>query len=252
MDAIKIRDWLVNPKRNFADGKKLYDQFKTSAKLDALLNSKPSFEPGTIQFNILLGELNRIFRIEQQKAPLQQQKAQAAAQQNPEPKKLINTKAITIGEPLTANQRRAASLKITNHDPKVDYNALPPDMKAAFDEIKELSKTLSGLKAITVDKKATPQDRKDAADELCRKNDRRSMLWNQLDAWAANQGIVESKGSATKMGSDEAKVQIKKKRDEINRSIKNNTPKDAKKREAKIKKLEKDIANLEILLNAES
>ena len=247
MEIIKIRDWLVNPKKTFAEGKALYDRFKTSTKLDALLNSKPSFEPGTIQFNILQGELNRIFRIKQQQTP-----DLAAKKTEEKPVSLINTKQITLGEPKSANQRRAESMRIVNHNPAVEYNALPPDLKAAFDEIKELSKTLSGLKAITVDKKATPQDRKDAADELCRKFDKRASLWKQLDDWAAQNNITNPIKGDDIPSKDEIKSQIKKKRDEINRSLKNNTPKDPKKREAKIKKLEGEIVKLEALQNADA
>lgn len=248
MEIMKIRDWLVNPKKTFAEGKALYDRFKTSTKLDALLNSKPSFDPGTIQFNILQGELNRIFRIQQQKAGEKKADIKAVKPQV----KAINIKSIKESMQPSQNQRRAASLRITNHNPAVDYNALPPDLKAAFDEIKELSKTLSGLKAITVDKKAKPQDRKDAADELCRKFDKRASLWNQLDDWAAQNNITNPIKGDDIPSKDEIKSQIKKKRDEINRSLKNNTPKDPKKREAKIKKLEGEIVKLEALQNADA
>jgi len=242
MDAIKVRDWLTNPKSTFTEGRNLYNKFKSSPKLDGMLNSAPSFERGTIQFNILIGELNRIFRILQQRPAYEIKGMEVTG-------RLVNTKAITLGEPQTVNQRRAASMQVTNHNPSVDYNALPDEMKAKFDTIKELSKTIGGLKAVTVDKQASAVDRKDAADELCRKFDTRAALWKELDAWG-KENPADLEGGNPEELSPEKKKAIKKKRDEINRSINNLIPKDEKKREIKIKRLEQEIAEIEANGNA--
>jgi len=242
MDALKVRDWLTNPKSTFAEGRDLYNKFKSSPKLDKMLNSAASFERGTIQFNILVGELNRIFRILQQRTAAEIKIVEVTGS-------LINTKKITLGEPQTVNQRRAASMQVTNHNPSVDYNLLPDEMKAKFDTIKELSKTIGGLKAVTVDKQASAVDRKDAADELCRQFDTRAELWKELDVWGkANPEALE--GDNSEELSPEKKKAVKKKRDEINRSINNLVPKDDAKREAKIKRLEQEIAEIEADGNA--
>lgn len=238
MSNQKIKEWLSNPKREYSEGLSLYNEHKRDSSRDKFFNTPT---PDTIHMNMMLGELARISRILSQNESVAQVKSEEL------PKKVIS-----LGEPLTASQRRARSFKIVNDDPEVDYNSLPDDMKAKFDNIKQLSKTIGGLK-VALDSAENNEDRKKFADDLCTKWDERKSLWAELDAF-----ITEDKKKAkendkipfTEMNQEQLAKAVKLRKDYINRAEKNVTEKNRNKTEKRIKEWESEIDELEKLINS--
>lgn len=238
MSKQKIDEWLSNPKRNYSEGLSLYTEHRRDASSDKFFNTQT---PGTIHMNMLIGELSRITRIISQNEPTAQDK-----------KVEVPGKLISIGDPLTKNQRRAQSFKITNTDPDVDYKSLPDDMKQKFDSIKELSKVIGGLK-VALDAAETNDDRKKFADDLCNKWDERKALWDELDKFIKEerkQTKDNNKIPFTEMNKEQLAKAIKLRKDNINRAEKNVTEKNKAKAENRIKEWESEIDELEKLINS--
>lgn len=252
MEILKIRDWLANPKRKFEEGLKLYDLHKSKTDKDAFFRTQPTFPEGSLQYNILFSEMNRIYRILSQKLE-NNPKPQEAASEPKTPAINTKNKAISLGTPLTANQRRASVIKITNHTPSVDYNSLPLELQSKFNTIKELSKSMAVFKAIASDEKATDADRKTAASNLCQQFDYKKSLWAEIDQWAKLQE-QQKKEELTPgdLSINDLKKEIKIRKDYINRALKNKTPKNAKKIEGRIQAWEFEMEQFQDLLNLKS
>lgn len=231
----KIKQWLNNPEKSFEDGLALYDQVKSDSKKDAFFHTAPTFPQGTIQFNILAGELTRLSRILDQKQP----EIKAVVKEQP-PIKVAKIDDRVI--------KKAQSLRIVGDAPQVKYDELPDEMKEKYDRIKELTKTLGGLFALVNDTQISDNDRKEAANELCNHYDKRKSLWVELDTWADNKN--EKKEEPKALTAPEIKKEIKLRRDNINRALKNKEPKNKARNEKSIKKWTKEIEDLERKLDS--
>ena len=125
-------------------------------------------------------------------------------------------------------------------------------MKAKFDNIKQLSKVIGGLK-VALDSAENNEDRKKFADDLCTKWDERKSFWAELDAF-----ITEDKKKAkendkipfTEMNKEQLAKAVKLRKDYINRAEKNVTEKNRDKTEKRIKEWESEIDELEKLINS--
>lgn len=233
-----VKAWLADPNRTFEDGLKLYNQHKRDSSRDAFFNSQPTFKPGTIQFNILLTELTRIGRILDQLP-------------DPKPEEVIPSKPIRLGSPMSAAERKASALKIENFDSKIDYNSLPDDMKAKFDRIRELSKTIGGLKT-AMDAATENDERKNFAEQLLSSWDERKSLWDELDAWNENQQpnkkSIQPKADFAEMSITQLKKERKTRLDNINRANKN--AKNKQKAKQAIEEWSSEIETIERLIES--
>lgn len=228
-----VKAWLADPNRKFEDGLKLYNQHKRDSSRDAFFNSQPTFKVGTIQFNMLLGELTRIARILDQLPEDKQPQEQS--------------KPITLGRPMSAMERKASSLKVENFNPTVDYNALPDEMKAKFDSIREVSKIIGGLK-VAMDSATADDERKSFAEQLLVNWEKRKVLWAELDEWNAKNGNTGKKAKPNfgDMSVAELKKARKIRMDNITRAKKDS--KNKKKAEVSISEWSKEIDEIDTLI----
>lgn len=232
----KIKQWLNDSEKTFDEGLAIYDKVKKDTKKDAFFRTQPTFKQGSIQFNMLSQELIRISRIMDQQQPQVKAPVISIKQENPTIKAnpAINKKNVT----------RAGKLVITDVDLEMKYEDLPAEMKAKYDEIRSLSKELGGLK-LMLETVPTNEERQQVADQLCTSYDKRRDLWMELDAWKQTDVSESAKKELTV---DEIKKQIKLKKDNINRAMKNKEPKNKAKNEKSIKKWANEIEDLEKLL----
>jgi len=239
----KIKQWLNNPEKTFEDGLAIYEKVKPDTKKDAFFRTAPSFNQGTIQFNILAQELTRISRIFDQRKP---EVKDVAAQ-------LEQLQPIKLNQVLGKTLRRATSLKITDVDPEVSYDDLPEEMKVKYDRIKELSKSLGGLK-LMLDTATENVERQKIADDLCNSYDERRDLWSEIDSWATENsiGAKTEKKKFEEMTSDELKKEIKLRNDNINRAKKGITEKNKEKTEKKVQSWIGEIDGLNDLLEKQN
>lgn len=249
MSNRNIKQWLSDPNRKFEEGLQLYNAHKTDQKKDQFYKSKPTFPKGSLQYNMLMGDLLRISRILDQHGDLS--KDAPASSPKPlisikPPQKKPITKKIELKSIPKATVNRAQKLKISDDIlPGMNYNDLPGEMKNKYDKIKSLSKELGGLK-LSLSVVADNEDRKKIADDLCNKFDERHNLWVELDAWYA-----KFQNDKPDVDIAEIKREIKKRKDYINRNLKELkedktlNAKKKEKREANIKRWENEIELLE-------
>ncbi len=237
MSSIEIKKWLANPNRKFEDGLKLYNAHKTDQKKDQFYSAKPTFPKGSIQINMLINDLTRILRILDQNPLVNKSIIKISNETN----KTISLKPLAIKTVAMAEKLKIADQVV----PNVNYSDLPDEMKIKFDRIKALSKELGGLK-LSLSTIADNEERRKVADDLCNKWDERHNLWVELDTWfAKNQNLKEN------ISIEYLKKEIKKRRDYINRNIKEMkedktlSPKKKQKREENIKRWETEIEALE-------
>ncbi len=126
---------------------------------------------------MLEGELHRILRG-------LRDEPQLYATQNPTP----NTQNPT---PVTQNPTPDVGIHIAT------YADLPPEQRAWYDRLREIAPLIGSLHADLSRTEADDAARRQTATELCRLDDERRRLWQQLDAWAEGQKQEQKQEAAT-------------------------------------------------------
>jgi len=174
MTLQNILTWLQNPARDYKTGLEIYMEYRSNKKFDQFFQSVTEPAPGSMQFKMLLQKVNEIYRKVQQNPGLTK----------PEP---ITVKPINIDElkknkldPIGSNRPRIVE------NPLVNVKELPEDLQKLYFENKALTKEISDLhtqlKALPKDKRYDNK-RKELANIICLKDDKRAANWLAIDTW---------------------------------------------------------------------
>lgn len=166
----KIVSWLQGG-GTYAAGLELFDTLARPADSD---RCRDYLHGGTdpVRRAMLEGELRRILRGLRDEPQLYGQQ-----QQNPAPATRHPTPATQNATPATPE----VGIHIAR------YADLPPEQQAWYDRLREIAPLIGSLHADLTRAEADNSARRQTAAELCRLDDERRRLWQQLDAWAEGQ-----------------------------------------------------------------
>ena len=168
----EIVSWLQDG-GTYATGLELFDALARPADSD---RCRSYLHGGTdpVRRAMLEGELRRILRG-------LRDEPQLYATQNPTPVTQHATRNTQNATPNTQHPTPEAGIHIAT------YADLPPEQRAWYDRLREIAPLIGSLHADLSRTEADDAARRQTATELCRLDDERRRLWQQLDAWAEGQ-----------------------------------------------------------------
>ncbi|MBR3021064.1 MAG: hypothetical protein IKH59_01710 [Bacteroidaceae bacterium] len=209
----KLNKWLQGPRRDYAEGLVLFDVLADKEMQDrygSFLHAEAA--PSGLHFNMLLDKLGRLAQVIRANPLLFQEKMEREFLPSavPEPARHVPDDKV---EELRFS-RPGHGVKV------VTYPELPEELRQKYDRIKEIVPLMAKLHANLSN--TDPVTAGKLADQLCKLDDERRRLWDELDAWA------DGKTQTTPVKKEESDVvkgmeltrSLKRLRDNIRTSIK--------------------------------
>lgn len=251
MKLHEIKNWLLNPERNYKTGLEIYNAYKSNNKFDNYFNvESPSSE--SMQFKMLVQRVGEIHR---------------KLEQNPN---LIKSGPITVKPINTDELKKKFGERVSQLDPKrprvvdnplIDISQLPEDLQRLYLENKNLTKEIGQLhqelKAVPAGEKYNAK-RKTLADKITTKDDKRAENWSRIDTWwKENKLTTDQQRQEFDAKKDELKISLKEAKSLFNRidTLKINITREEKRMKGnalltekltpKVNKWRKELAELE-------
>ncbi|MCR5139461.1 MAG: hypothetical protein K6B45_04785 [Bacteroidaceae bacterium] len=177
----KLNQWLREPQRNYAEGLVLFDRLANKELVErygVYFHSVAAVPAGAQHMTLLVAKLQRIAEnISLNPLPYQQVlQAEYVSPSKP---------AATPAQPApNAKDEAPAYIELAGGTKKFLEGDLPEEMSAKYGRIKELVPLMARLHADL--SHAEGEEAATIADELCKLDDERRQLWDELDDWASD------------------------------------------------------------------
>lgn len=184
MQMKELTEWLENERAPFEEGVVLYQKYARDKSYLPYLERNREASPQSQPWNILRDELRRIPII----LDVTPERATTA--------RLTEQEAARVAETV----RKLEQVASKSDSPFFNPNELPEAAKPLYVRVKDIGKELASSKA-AMDKATTDEERRGYADALCRLEDERYELWDQIDALRDGQQaetVDESKSAAAR------------------------------------------------------
>jgi len=197
----KLKDWLASKDRNYNQGLKLFVDLKVNPKKEKFFNTE---EPTSLQKNILFSLLLNWDRVYNQPKKEKTPEQPAVVNASKNLKEVQNQ--IEVVEKEISNGR-----VVIEKNPKVKYEDLPGDLKAAFDFNTENYPVIAGkhakIRALGTDVKFD-EERKTLINEVLETQKVIKENWAKIDAWAEGGEVDGELAQPTKASGAFTKEQI--------------------------------------------
>ena len=176
----RLAVWMGSKKRDYLNGVSIYKDLGVNPERNEFYSTPI---PGPVHENILLSDLSRYARVHNIRPVNPKQVIKARAKQEEAFKEI--TKKQKPRFDAKAEFTRVEVLK----NPKVNYDELPDNLKAVYDQFKELYSNYDNCRARLTElpKEATGNpERKKLAVEIVALKKTITANWNQIDSWWNN------------------------------------------------------------------
>ena len=230
----KLKSWLANPKKNYAQGVDLYLKLRTDNKFDKFFQEVKTPDNGSIHFKMLVQRLANILRIEE---------AKPASKEEPVKEVDLNkAKSINV-DPISLPEKFTKQFPKIDANPMVRIEELPEELQKEYLEvIQPLAKELAHFHEVA--KVAQSDDeRKEAINKAAELEDQKAEAWAKIDEWWKVNKLGEGQQENVPAGNSakeavEIAARIDDLKTNINRARKElDSIKDANKKAAKASKI---------------
>lgn len=250
----KIESWLKDPKRKYAEGLEIFNQLagkKQKADFGEFLNKGAAGTQFDAEgrFPILINQL--VFILNKVRSnPGAFSSAKAAVSSNGS----LNMKIINAITGSPENTTPPAG-------DKIDINALPEELSAERDRLKEIVPVMAKIHADMADEKIADDKRAALRAELVKLDDERRAIWDKIESFNPNvEKLAEEKqveqnmlelGRKTALRIGQLKSYIARNREALVKHEEAKNEKKAENAREKIDAYEKELAELESLFKKE-
>jgi hypothetical protein len=300
----KVKLWLENPKRDYAEGLGFFEQYaspeikKKYLHFLQLKEGEEKVKAFDMHFSVLINKVNAIYG----NMKFNPGKYSLSDVKKPEPEPSIreeifeksrkikeledDKEALLLNiEELEAldeeNQEEIGSLNadIEDKDAEIEslqseleetlkqnglkivkYENLPAEVKKKYDRTKEIVPLIATLHTEIGLESISDNERKKLVDELCRLDDERRKLWDDIDAWSHGKDVVLEETKETEYSEDplvkgmqvskrmeRLKENIKRSHDAIDKHLKAGKKNLTEKAGKRLAAFEKELSDLESL-----